>query len=95
MNAQVDQFILEEKRWPCEISLLRKIALDHNLEESFKWKTPVYSLNDKNILVLTSLRKEFYKAKELKTVLAACLSECLDVMDLINMQSEFRTFFII
>ncbi len=69
MNPKVDIFLEEgcgrcEKYrspackaiiWNKEISELRRIVLECGLEEEFKWKQPCYTLNGKNVLIVSSL----------------------------------------
>ena len=45
-NAKVDTFINNLEQWQDEFKF-RKLSLDTELEEEFKWKHPCYTLNDK------------------------------------------------
>ena len=40
MNAKVDEYISNTKKWQAEITLLRTLLLDCGLTEEFKWRTP-------------------------------------------------------
>lgn len=52
MNPKVDKFINGTKRWQEEVVKLRKIALDCNLIEDFKWGHPCYTFEDSNIVLI-------------------------------------------
>ena len=56
MNPQVDQYIINNTRWKNEIILLRSIILECELTEELKWKTPCYSFESNNILLINSLK---------------------------------------
>ncbi|WP_316738981.1 YdeI/OmpD-associated family protein [Pedobacter aquatilis] len=58
MNADVDAFISEQKKWLPEIIKLREIALSCDLDESLKWGNPCYSINNANV-VLIHVFKEY------------------------------------
>src|SRR5690606_15746361 len=44
--------------WTAELELLRKIVIDCGLTEDLKWGVPCYTLNGKNVLIVSAL-KEF------------------------------------
>ncbi len=52
MNPNVDQYIGSKSQWQQELECLRAIVLDCNLQEEFKWSTPVYTYQGKNIIGL-------------------------------------------
>ena len=54
-NAKVDTFINNLEQWQDEFKFLRKLSLDTELEEEFKWKHPCYTLNDKNVVIIKIL----------------------------------------
>lgn len=56
MNAVVDQFLASVKSGKEELGLLRKLLHESDLKEEFKWKQPCYTYNDKNIIILSSLK---------------------------------------
>lgn len=49
---------------------LRSILLETELREDFKWKQPIYTLNDKNVLILTAFKDycclSFFKGSLMK-----------------------------
>ena len=52
MSHKVDDFLLKAKQWQAEASLLRDLLLDHNLEETLKWKQPCYLFGSKNVVII-------------------------------------------
>lgn len=58
MNSKVDEFISNAKKWQPEIQLLRLLLLDCGLTEEFKWRTPCYSFQGNNVVLIGSF-KEF------------------------------------
>lgn len=57
MNAKVDEYIRKAKNWQAEIIQLRSILLDCGLAEEFKWRTPCYSYQGANILLIGSFKE--------------------------------------
>lgn len=43
--------------WTKELKELRKILLASGLNEEFKWKQPCYTLNGKNILIMSAFKE--------------------------------------
>jgi uncharacterized protein YdeI (YjbR/CyaY-like superfamily) len=58
MNPKVDDFISNAKKWQPEIEQLRLLLLDCGLTEEFKWRTPCYSFQGNNV-VLIGIFKEY------------------------------------
>lgn len=56
MNPKVSEFLLKQKNWYEELTVLRKIMLDCGLEEEFKWRNPCYTHKGKNIALLGSFK---------------------------------------
>ena len=52
MNPKVIQFLSKAKKWQDEMTLLREIITECNLEEDFKWMHPCYTLNNANIVLI-------------------------------------------
>jgi uncharacterized protein YdeI (YjbR/CyaY-like superfamily) len=52
MNSTVDQFFTSLKSGKEELTHLRKLLLETELLEEFKWKQPCYTLNGKNVIIL-------------------------------------------
>lgn len=65
MNAKVDAFIENAKKWQAEIIQLRTIVLDCGLTEEFKWRNPCYTYKGNNILLIgcfkESITLSFFK----------------------------------
>jgi len=85
MNKEVSNYLDNLKSWKEELTLLRKIALNCNLSEDFKWRNPCYTYQNKNILLLFSL-KEYCGISFLKGVLLKDEKNVL-VQQTYNMQS--------
>ncbi len=58
MNPKVDFYFNKDHKWQDAIKLMRKIALDCQVEEALKWGTPCYTHNNHNI-VLIHVFKEY------------------------------------
>lgn len=56
MNAKVDDYILNAKKWQLEIKQLRELLLDCGLTEEFKWRTPCYDFKGKNVVLICSFK---------------------------------------
>lgn len=52
MNPKVDDFISEATKWQAEIKQLRTLLLDGGLTEEFKWRTPCYSFQGNNVIII-------------------------------------------
>lgn len=57
MNAKVDDYIFNAKKWQSEIKQLRELLLDCGLTEEFKWRTPCYSFKGKNVVLIGSFKE--------------------------------------
>jgi uncharacterized protein YdeI (YjbR/CyaY-like superfamily) len=51
-NPEVDAFIGKSQKWKAEYETLRRIVLDCDLNEEFKWMHPCYTLEHKNIVLI-------------------------------------------
>lgn len=67
-TAQVDGFIRKNKQWSQELTRLRTIVLDCGLTEEIKWRTPCYTLNGANVVIL-GVMKDYCALSFLKGVL--------------------------
>ncbi|UQD56358.1 DUF1801 domain-containing protein [Flavobacterium sp. K5-23] len=56
MNLKVDDFISNAKKWQPEMKQLRQWLLDCGLTEEFKWKTPCYSFQGNNVVLIGSFK---------------------------------------
>ena len=55
MNPQVDAYIRASKLWPDEITALRPVLLGTGLTEELKWRSPCYSHDGKNIVIVQEM----------------------------------------
>jgi len=55
----VDTFFKKEGKWQSALVQLRTILTDLPLEETLKWGTPTYTVNDKNIVGFASFKNHF------------------------------------
>ncbi|WHY18871.1 YdeI family protein [Paenibacillus sp. G2S3] len=56
-NAKVDGFLRKVKQWQEEYETLRKIVLDCELTEDFKWMHPCYTFENKNIVLIHGFKE--------------------------------------
>ena len=59
MNPNVTQYIANAKLWKEELLAIREILLETELIEEFKWASPCYTLNNKNIVILAPFKEYF------------------------------------
>lgn len=57
MNPKVDEFLTKAKKWKEEYETLRKIVLDCELTEDFKWMNPCYTFEEKNIVLMHGFKE--------------------------------------
>lgn len=57
MNPKVDEFLSKAKKWKEEYETLRKIVLDCELTEGFKWMNPCYTFEKKNIVLIHGFKE--------------------------------------
>lgn len=57
MNPKVDEFLSKAKKWKEEYEKLRKIILDCELTEEFKWMHPCYTFENKNIVLIHGFKE--------------------------------------
>jgi uncharacterized protein YdeI (YjbR/CyaY-like superfamily) len=56
MNQVVDFYFSNNSKWQNEITLLRALVLDCNLNEELKWRVPCYTHQGKNILIVSAFK---------------------------------------
>ncbi|MDF2725599.1 MAG: YdeI [Paenibacillus sp.] len=56
-NPKVDGFINKAKTWKEEYVQLRRIALDRELTEEFKWMHPCYTIQNKNVVLIHGFKQ--------------------------------------
>ncbi|MDR7314244.1 YdeI family protein [Brevibacillus nitrificans] len=57
LNPKVDEFLSKSKKWREEFEKLRKIVLECELTEEFKWMHPCYTLEGKNIVLIHGFKE--------------------------------------
>ncbi|MEC0231770.1 YdeI/OmpD-associated family protein [Paenibacillus alba] len=57
LNPKVDGFLNKAKTWKEEYEKLRKIVLDCELTEDFKWMHPCYTFQNKNIVLIHGFKE--------------------------------------
>lgn len=57
MNSSVDKDFNCAKKWQKEVSLLRTVLLECELEETLKWGKPCYSYNSQNIVIIQAFKE--------------------------------------
>lgn len=57
MNPKVNEFLTKAKKWKEEYETLRKIVLDCELTEDFKWMNPCYTFEKKNIVLIHGFKE--------------------------------------
>ncbi|MEH7164223.1 YdeI/OmpD-associated family protein [Priestia megaterium] len=57
MNPKIDEFLTKAKKWKEEYETLRKIVLDCELTEDFKWMNPCYTFEKKNVVLMHGFKE--------------------------------------
>jgi uncharacterized protein YdeI (YjbR/CyaY-like superfamily) len=57
MNPRVDEFLDRAEKWQEEFEKLRRIALDCQLTEEFKWGNPCYTYEGRNIVLIHGFKE--------------------------------------
>ena len=68
MHTKVDTYIENHDNWQAELKQLCSILVSCGLTETFKWRNPCYTFQDKNVLILFGF-KEYCGVSFLKGVL--------------------------
>jgi len=53
---KVDEYIKTHEKWGNEVTSLRQLLLEADLEEGFKWSRPIYMFNGKNVISLSAFK---------------------------------------
>jgi len=56
-NRKVDALLRKAKKWQAESKELRRIILDCGLTEEVKWRQPCYTLQGKNIVLISGFKE--------------------------------------
>jgi uncharacterized protein YdeI (YjbR/CyaY-like superfamily) len=85
MNPKVEQFLSKAKKWQDEMTLLREMVLECNLEEDFKWMHPCYTLDNANIVLIHGFKEYcallFFKGVLLKDEKGILIQQTENVQD--------------
>ncbi|MGO0061293.1 YdeI/OmpD-associated family protein [Brevibacillus fluminis] len=57
LNPKVDEFLRKANKWKEEFEMLRRIVLDSELTEDFKWMHPCYTFENKNIVLIHGFKE--------------------------------------
>jgi len=57
MNPKVDEFLSTAEQWQEEYEQLRRIVLDCDLTEEFKWMHPCYTFHGSNIVLIHGFKE--------------------------------------
>ncbi|QDU76124.1 hypothetical protein Pan97_31690 [Bremerella volcania] len=58
MDPNVDDYIRNHSNWQKELTLLRKLVLETELTEAWKWQAPCYTLNNKNVVMIAAFKND-------------------------------------
>ncbi len=58
-SEKVASYYEEQHRFKESIGVLRQLALEANLDETYKWNFPTYTLNSKNVLSICKFKNHF------------------------------------
>lgn len=85
MDPTVDAFLDRAKNWKEEMTLLREILLECDLEEDFKWKHPCYTYQGRNIVLIHGFKEYcallFFKGVLLKDEAGLLVQQTENVQD--------------
>ncbi|RXK48806.1 DUF1801 domain-containing protein [Aquirufa rosea] len=59
MSPKVDAFLVQLNKWQAELSLLRSLLLEMELDEDLKWGSPCYSFENSNLVILQGFKEYF------------------------------------
>jgi uncharacterized protein YdeI (YjbR/CyaY-like superfamily) len=59
MNPKVDLFLAKAKNWQAEMTLLREVILECELNEDYKWMHPCYTYQGSNIVLIHGFKNYF------------------------------------
>ncbi len=59
ISEKTEAYFAKERPFKSGLALLRELALKTELQETFKWSTPVYTIDGKNVLGITSFKDHF------------------------------------
>jgi uncharacterized protein YdeI (YjbR/CyaY-like superfamily) len=77
MNPKVDGYLRKNKKWADELKELRRIILDCPLTEEIKWRTPCYTFQDSNVVMIGA----FKESAALSFMKGALLKDARGILD--------------
>ena len=107
MNAKVNFYFDNEKKWPEEIEQLRRILLSCGLTEELKWGCPCYTIEKSNIVLIHGFKEYcavlFFKGallkdankillQQTKNVQAARQVRFSNVKEIVEMKAILKTY---
>lgn len=57
MNAKVDTYFSQLTKWKPELEAMRQILLDCGMVEECKWRTPCYTYNNNNMIIIGGFKE--------------------------------------
>jgi uncharacterized protein YdeI (YjbR/CyaY-like superfamily) len=85
MDPKVDTFLSKAKKWQEEMTLLREIILDCNLDEDYKWMHPCYTYENSNIVLIHQFKEYcallFFKGVLMKDKKGLLIQQTENVQD--------------
>ncbi|MDT0556599.1 YdeI/OmpD-associated family protein [Patiriisocius hiemis] len=58
-SAKIDAYIAKHSKWASQLTILRNIFLDTELDEVIKWGSPTYSLNGKLVAGIAAFKNHY------------------------------------
>jgi len=58
-NPKVNSFFTQVKKWREELEIVRSIILRSPFEETLKWNSPCYMIDDKNVIIIQGFKEYF------------------------------------
>lgn len=56
---KVEAYYAKDRKFKKEIAILRELALETQFEETLKWGSPVYTIENKNVLAIMAFKNHF------------------------------------
>ena len=56
---KVEAYYAKDQKFKKEIAILRELALETEFQEAFKWGSPIYTIENKNVLAIMAFKNHF------------------------------------
>lgn len=56
MDPKVEEYFTNAQKWKEELRILRSLVQLTGLDEQYKWRQPCYSINGKNVLIISAFK---------------------------------------